>query len=121
MAQAAEIFRVNTSEKVKGAYQYKRKKAENKNEKIKWGREQIPSEFRELAIKLKQENPIWGYRKIARALPEYELKNGKKRQPSYVWVAGILQGVKKTPPEKEAAVPSKKDGKNIVLENNPIV
>ena len=76
LAQAAEIFRLVTSEKVKSKYESKKKAAEKKNETLKWGRPRKDIDV-EKAIELRKQGKGWrtiglelgvSYQKVRRVL-----------------------------------------------------
>ena len=103
LAMAHEIFRVQTSEKVKKTYEHKKKKAENLGQHVKWGRPRIPVNTQEI-IRLYDSG--MGYRKIA-----------KEVGVSYSTVRRVLQ---KSHP-KLATLSFLKTGNLEVLQNNPIL
>ncbi len=98
MAQAAEIFRLVISDKVKKVYEMKKRNAEKDGVKSNWGRPSIPYEISEIAIKIKSEHPEYGYNRIANLLPSYKTKKQRERKVSGMWVKKIL-GLNKSPPK----------------------
>lgn len=110
MAQAAEIFRLVTSEKVKGVYRSKVEEAKKNGTRIMWGRAKyIPDEIIEKILRIHEENPTFGTRRIASMLPTYKgkpklmddgtIKEGKTRKISHGFVGSVLKSVKNTPPK----------------------
>ncbi len=71
LAQASEIFRLVTSEKVKKSYQEKKKRAEQKGEKLFWGRSRIKFDLDTLKKIKKMREEGWGYRRIEKQLKCY--------------------------------------------------
>lgn len=65
MAQAAEIFRLLTSDKVKKAYSLKKAQAEKNNKKIEWGRKPKDLDIQNIIALRKQGK---GYRQISQEL-----------------------------------------------------
>ena len=71
LAQASEIFRLVTSEKVKKSYQDKKKRAEQRGEKLFWGRSRIKFDVDTLKKIQKMREEGWGYRRIEKQLKCY--------------------------------------------------
>lgn len=92
MAQAAEIFRLVTADKVKRKYQDKLAQAKKEGMAIAWGR--APTEF-DLAEAVRLRSQGLGYRAIARALlaagKVRPSKPGKEPSLSYQTVKRALQ------------------------------
>ena len=103
LAMAHEIFRVQTSEKVKKTYEHKKKKAENLGQKVKWGR---PKNYVDIKRAIELYDSGMGYRKIANVL-------GGSYQT-------IRRALLKTHPNL-ATMSFLKSGDLEVLQNNPIL
>lgn len=103
LAMAHEIFRVQTSEKVKKTYEHKKKKAENLGQKVKWGR---PRKVVDVKLVIELYDSGLGYRRIAEEIGV-----------SYQTVRRVLQ---KAHP-KLATISFLRTGNLEVLQNNPIL
>ncbi len=81
LAQAAEIFRLITSEKVKKSYETKMKKGES------WGRPKLKLDIQKILLLRKAG---LGYRKIAEELGTYKTKKGKIKNYNYQTIRRLL-------------------------------
>jgi DNA invertase Pin-like site-specific DNA recombinase len=128
LANANALMRIGTSQAVKRVYEYKSRLAEKTKTKVGWGRLPIPEALASAARNLKELNPSWGIRKIAKELPYYKLKDrfdkngnlieGKMRRASYAWVSYAL---KNTRPKSNKKMRDDTEKENEMINNNPIV
>lgn len=113
MAMMAEMVRTLTGEKVKRTYESRKREADKKGERVVWGRAPIPDKYKTQILEIKAQNPNWGYRKIAKALPSYKNKKGNERTISYGWVRTVIKSPPKIAGEKGVELEG--------VKNNPIV
>lgn len=125
LAQASEIFRLMTSEKVRNAYASRVKKAKESNTTLKWGRKELKIDM-DMVQKLKDEGKGW--RTIAKELPPTELtrKDGSKKlvKVCYITIKNRwkelqeLKGVKQYHPLSNR---HNDPPKSTPIKNNPII
>jgi DNA invertase Pin-like site-specific DNA recombinase len=91
MAAADEFQRKETGEKVKRVFEHRKKEAEEKHERLNWGRSQVPAELVQAARALARENPRLSLRALRVLMPEYKLKSGATRRVSLGWLSAVVK------------------------------